>query len=383
MMKKRPVASVTLLKIRCLMGSLAIVLTPCLALAEQTYSGFSMNLLGSPTYTPFKDTTQDLDAILSANALASPATKTANQAALTAINFPYISNITGISSATQIVGSDTVLQDLAIQMGLSSSTAIAQQATSDYAVTVPNSSSSSALLWGTAASTQSAAATASGMTMSGQQLLLTPPALAQFSVQSCIDPKFYNATACQQYIALVIGDAVPPTMLTSSSFTGGSGPTNYATYQLNLAREASVQSAAVVPLLKIAAANVPLTGTPAAQLGANFVNTGQTPTQNTITHWMATRRLNPANGWMYRIQQASPIELQRESLYLQAESLYELEQIRQQTQTADMLQSMVLIEQSRSSVAMITQQAQMTASQSASSSGSTTTSGTQQTLQKA
>lgn len=379
MMMKTPANRVKLLKIVCL----GIALLPILAGADQIYGGFSMGLLGSPTYTPFKDTTQDLDAILSANALTSPTTLTANQSALTAINTPYITNITGISSSTQIVGSNTILQNLAIQMGLSNSASIAQQATSDYAVTVPNSSSSSALLWGTAASTQSSTAIASGMTMSGQQLLLTEPALAQFSVQSCTDPKYYNTAACQQYIGLVIGDAVPPTMLTSSTFTGGNGPTNYASYMLNLAREASVQSAAVAPLLKIAEANVPLTGTPAAQLGTNFVNSGQTPTQNTITHWMATRRLNPANGWMYRIQQATPIELQRESLYMQAESLYELEQIRQQTQTADMLQAMALIEQSRSAVAMITQSAQMTSAQSASGSSSTTTSGTQQTLQAA
>lgn len=377
MKKKYNVKRMTCLVAACIATS-STFLEPAYGVgagATPSYSGFSMSMLIQPTITPFRDTTQDLDALLVDNSLASKTTLTDNSAALQAVTIPYAVDITGSSSAVQIKADTLVLQALATNMGLSDYSAITAQATIDYAVTTDSSSSTSSLLWGTAAANQTTSTT--GLTQSGNNLTISKGGLPEFNVQSIVNPVTYLASNAQKYLALISGSAAPVgSMLLPTDFTGSNSVQNYANYNLMVAREAAVQSAGVAALQEFAADNVPLTNTPAASLGTHFVNTGLIPTQNTITHFMATRRMDPANGWYYRIQQASPIELQRESLYLQAESLYELEKVRQQTQKDNLLLSLLLIEQSRVTVGMANMQAKMSAASSATSTSSSSSTST-------
>lgn len=360
----------SLLMSSCAIASAMVPFTAAAVGGNENYAGFSMSMLTQANVTPFRDTTQDLDALLIDNGLASYQSLSANESNLAAVTIPYIVKID--SSATQIEGATLSVQALATSMGLSDYAAITKQATIDYAVTSASQASTSALLWGTAADSQ---ANTTGLTMSsdGRTLTIDAGGLPEFNVQSIINPKTYSATNSQKYLAMVSGASVPMSgMMLPTDFSGDDSVQNYNNYNLSVAREAAIQSAAVAALEEIAAGNVPLTQTTAASLGQHFVNTGLIPTQNNISNFMASRRMDPANGWYYRIQQASPIELQRESLYLQAETLYETNKARQQAQKDTLLLALLLMEQSRMSVGMINMQMKMTAVQSSSGSSTTT-----------
>ena len=349
-------------------------LLPIGAMAAESpvYGGFSMNVVTQPPLTPFRDTTQDLDAMLVANGVGSYATINNNKDNLQAVTIPYQVNITGISSAQQIKGDTLGAQALATSMGLSDNKAINKQATIDFAVNT-STSSTSALLWGTAASSQTSTTNTEGVSLAGNTLSVTSNGLPAFNAASIMDPKNYSAEKMQQYLSVVTGTSVPMSLMLPTDFTGDDAVQNYNDYKLAVAREASVQSAAINVLQAFVKNNIPLTNTPAASLGPHFVNTGMIPTQNNIMQFMATRRLDPVNGWYARIQQASPIELQRESLYLQAEALKEADDIRQLEQKNSLMLALQLIENSRIAVCMTTLNTKMTTMQSTTSASGTTT----------
>lgn len=340
--------------------------------SNNTYSGFSYNMLLNSNVTPYRDTSQDLNALLEGNALVSQTTASNNKSAFQGYVVPYAPAISG---ATQISAANTTLQALAITMGLSGNySAVTTQSATDYAVSAATTSNS-ALLWGTAASNQSSSTATPGLTLNNNVLTVAQGALGDFNVESILTPNNYSQSNVQKYLALVEGSAAPVQgMLTLNNFNNNT--TNFNNYQLLVNREAAVQTAATDILQKIALSNAPMTGTTTASLGQDFVNTGMIPSVNNVERFMASRRLDPQTQWPYRVAQASSLELQRESLYLQAESLYELYQLHQTEQQNSLLLAMLLLEQTRSSIAMINQQSQITASQSTSSSSSTSTSTT-------
>ncbi|MFX9042601.1 hypothetical protein ABTN45_19170, partial [Acinetobacter baumannii] len=84
----------------------------------------------------------------------------------------------------------------------------------------------------------------------------------------------------------------------------------------------ALQTAGVSALQNIYDRSKPLDGfdnSVLTQLNKNFPSNDQ-PLPNSkraLEKFMATRRLDPKSGWFQHVQQASPVELQREALYMQ------------------------------------------------------------------
>jgi hypothetical protein len=74
---------------------------------------------------------------------------------------------------------------------------------------------------------------------------------------------------------------------------------------------------------------------------------------------MATHRLDPNNGWFNHVQQATPLDLQRQQLYLQAEMLYELHQIHKEEENNKMLLALSLLSQNYQNRSILNVQSKM------------------------
>lgn len=363
---------------------------------SSTYSGFGSTALSDTTVTPFRSTTQDLNALLEGNALVSQGAVLQNYisdpsaASTSGYIAPYImTTVTGSSSSAPLIAMPSLaLQTLATTMGLASTLTgsfansqliinqTAANAQANYSVGTTTNSAMSIMEETPAQAQAAAASTPSGIYTTGSNgNLLTGnmSALAAYNAQTIMYPNVNNyksiatsqaqGSKVQQYLGLVTGSTAPPTgMLLSTQFGGANAVQNFNTYQLMVTREAAVQTAAAEVLQQFALNNAPLS-IEASALGDAFVSTKMVPSINTVEQFMASRRLNPNSGWYYRVAQGSSLELQRESLYLQAENLYEMNQVHQELQKQSMLLSMMLIEQTRSSIGMLNQSSQVIAAQ--------------------
>lgn len=374
---------------------------------SSNYSGFGTTALSNTTVTPFRSTTQDLNAVLEGNALVSQGAVLQNYisnpsaASTSGYMAPYImTTVSGSSSSAPLLAMPSLaLQTLTTTMGLAP-TLSGSFANSQYIInqTVANAqanysvgnttNSAMSIMEETPAQAQAAAAsTPSGIYMTGSNSnLLTGnmSALAAYNAQTIMYPNVNNyksiatsqaqGSKVQQYLGLVTGSTAPPSgMMVSTQFGGSNATQNFNTYQLMVTREAAVQTAAAEVLQQFALNNAPLS-IEASALGDAFVSTKMVPSINTVEQFMASRRLSPNSGWYYRVAQGSALELQRESLYLQAENLYEMNQVHQELQKQSMLLSMMLIEQTRSSISMLNQANQVTAAQMGTSSSTVTSS---------
>jgi hypothetical protein len=374
---------------------------------SSNYSGFGTGALSNTSVTPFRSTTQDLNAILEGNALVSQGSLLLNNLANTTSTtsssntsyasyaVPYIMTaVTGASSTAPLLAApslslQTLMTTMGLPFGFSNSQNITNQAAANFATSItPGTTTNSAqyTMNESAASAQAAASsTPSGIYLSGSSgnvLAANATALAPYNAQTIMYPNVNNyqsnvtttgqGSNAQQYLALVTGSIAPVTgMLLSTQFGGPNATQNFQAYQLMVAREAAVQTAAAEVLQQYAMSNAPLSIS-ASALGDVFVNTKMVPSINNIERFMSSRRLNPNSGWYYRVAQGSSLELQRESLYLQAESLYEMNQVHQALQQQTLLLSMALIEQTRGNINMLNQGNQITAAQTGTQTTSTT-----------
>lgn len=158
------------------------------------------------------------------------------------------------------------------------------------------------------------------------------------------------------YIALV-GGALTPVV---------TPPSPAADFPVQIRRIAAIQTAGVNALQEIFNRSKPvISDTDAANLKETLNKLGDTSLKdNPVTprdfeRIMATHRLDPNNGWYAHLQQASPTELQREQLYLQAEMLYELYQIRQEEEQNKMLLAVSLLSQNYNARTGLNQQSQV------------------------
>jgi hypothetical protein len=147
----------------------------------------------------------------------------------------------------------------------------------------------------------------------------------------------YQQNPAQVYISLVSGALTP-------------APTPDATdgaYLAQIRRIAAAQTAGVYALQKIFERSKPIDQNDAImqQLGKNMPSSATPQSPREIEKFMATRRLDPQSGWYQHLQQASPVELQREQLYLQAEMLYELHQIHETEERNQLLLAINLLTQ--------------------------------------
>ncbi|MCD6047403.1 MAG: hypothetical protein K0S08_1050 [Gammaproteobacteria bacterium] len=147
----------------------------------------------------------------------------------------------------------------------------------------------------------------------------------------------YQQNPAQVYISLVSGALTP-------------APTPDATddaYLAQVRRIAAAQTAGVYALQKIFERSKPIDQNDAImqQLGKNMPASATPQSPREIEKFMATRRLDPQSGWYQHLQQASPVELQREQLYLQAEMLYELHQIHETEERNQLLLAINLLTQ--------------------------------------
>jgi len=176
------------------------------------------------------------------------------------------------------------------------------------------------------------------------------------------NPAAYTANPGQVYMSLVSGALSPTPSPDSNSMT--------ATYMIKLRQIAAAQTAGVYALQQIYDRSMPLKGIDGTRLNnmmqndlkwAAGSNNKPVPTPNNqrdFDELMATRRLDPNSGWYQHIQAASPVELQREQLYLQAEMLYEMHQIEVNEEQNKLLLAINLLMQNYNNRATLNQSQQ-------------------------
>ncbi len=164
----------------------------------------------------------------------------------------------------------------------------------------------------------------------------------------------YAKNPAEVYMALVSG------ALTPVAFPDN--PTS--DFMMRLRRLIANQTAGVYALQNIFARTQPLNHFDAnilKQINSNFPDASKAAPTNAreLEKFMATRRLDPASGWYQHLQAASPTELQREQLYLEAEMLYELQQIHESEEQNQLLLAVNLLSQNYTSRVTLNQAQQL------------------------
>lgn len=173
----------------------------------------------------------------------------------------------------------------------------------------------------------------------------------------------YQQNPGEVYISLVSGALTPPPATEQSN----------SAYLPQIRRIAAAQTAGVYALQEIFNRSKPVdsSNTLLQQLGKNLPDNNHQPkNEREIEKFMATRRLDPQNGWYQHLQQASPVELQREQLYLQAEMLYELQQVHETEEKNEMLLAINLLTQNYNNRMTLNTQQQVATTANPPSSGS-------------
>lgn len=157
-------------------------------------------------------------------------------------------------------------------------------------------------------------------------------------------PPAYQKNPAEVYMALTSGALTP--------LPYPDNPT--ADFTLQMRRFIASQNAGIYALQQIFERSKPLNGFNAnvlKQLNSNFPDSKQAQPNSArdLEKFMASRRLDPASGWYQHLQQATPTELQREQLYLQAETLYELQKIHETEEQNQMLLAVMLLSQNYNS----------------------------------
>ena len=181
-----------------------------------------------------------------------------------------------------------------------------------------------------------------------------------------------TSNPASMYISLVDG-ALTPVPLPSS--TGDD-------FNMQLRRIAAIQTAGVNALQQIFDRSKPVfNSTDADNMKNTLKALGDTSimdspkSQRNFEEIMATHRLNPNNTWYSHLQQANPVELQRQQLYLQAEMLYEMHQLRKEEEQNKLLLAINLLAQNYQSRQLLNVQSKMSASALKALTASTTGSG--------
>lgn len=185
------------------------------------------------------------------------------------------------------------------------------------------------------------------------------------------DPIAYQVNPAEVYMSLVSG------ILTPQAAPENMTEADREVYNIKLRRIVATQTAGLHALEKIYKRSMPLSGFDTLLLQS--LN-NQTPATNPkempappnamsardLEKFMATRRLDPKSGWYKHLQESSPVELQREQLYLQAEMLYELYQVHQTEEENQLLLAVNLLSSNLNTGAQLGQQAKVsTASKTA------------------
>lgn len=168
-----------------------------------------------------------------------------------------------------------------------------------------------------------------------------------------------SANPAQIYISLVDGSLTPVPLPTTATDD----------FSMQLRRIAAIQTAGVNALQSIFDRSKPVLNDNDASsmqstlkaLGDNSLSTAPTSKRD-FEKIMATHRLDPNNQWFVHVQQASPEELQRQQLYVQAEMLYELHEIRKEEEQNKMLLAIALLAQGYQSRTVLNLQSQMSPS---------------------
>jgi hypothetical protein len=166
----------------------------------------------------------------------------------------------------------------------------------------------------------------------------------------------YQQNPGEVYISLVSGGLTPPPSVEQPN----------PDYLPQVRRLAAIQTGGVYALQNIFNRSMPIEdagSNPLVQTLQGYPDANHIPkTPRDLEKFMATRRLDPQSGWYQHLQQASPMELQREQIYLQAEMLYELYQVHQTEEQNQMLLALSLLSQNYNNRITLNQQQQIAAS---------------------
>jgi hypothetical protein len=181
---------------------------------------------------------------------------------------------------------------------------------------------------------------------------------------------FHYVPAPQPNLAGAQNPAEIYTALTSGALTPVSIPSGSSDdFRMQVRRIAAIQTAGTNALQQIFDRSQPVLNTADADSMKNTLKTlGDSSIDNSPTserdfeEIMATHRLNPNNSWLSHVQQASPVELQRQALFLQAEELYELHQMRKEDEQIKMLLAVNLLSQNYQARQMLNVQGSMSPS---------------------
>lgn len=160
----------------------------------------------------------------------------------------------------------------------------------------------------------------------------------------------------QIYIALVDGSLTPVPLPSTVSDD----------FSMQLRRIAATQTAGINALQEIFDRSKPvLTDNEAdsmkntlKSLGDNSITAAPTSPRD-FEKMMATHRMDPNNGWFAHVEQATPVELQRQALYLQAEMLYEMYQVHKEEEQNKMLLAVSLLAQNYQNRGVLNLQSKM------------------------
>ena len=322
---------------------------------QSTFAGYTSNFLSAPDASPYQIVTaQDVYPLIVGYGLSkkpmAPASfdPKAPQTYMSQYDAPFIMNATTSSQSSPNVYAETPVGVLvgSMLMGLPKAQLTGYLRHTDSAFQAPPLTNSTSFNNNSIANTGPA---------NSYDYVITSDFAAPYSATSLFHYAPSQTTASETPDAYKKNPAEVYIALTSGALTPLVYPDNPAPdFTLQVRRFIAAQSAGVYALQQIFDRSKPLNGFDASvlkQLNNNFPDSKQTPPPTNareLEKFMATRRLDPASGWYQHLQQATPVELQREQLYLQAETLYELQKIHETEEQNKMLLAVSLLAQNYS-----------------------------------